>query len=596
MALPKAIPLSELPIFEINNLRMMRWKARTDLGWLCREILNYPDVSDIHHGPLLDMLQKFPVPDKEQFVNHDIPTKDGWVYYPLEKITRLPGKRRRLILDFRGSLKTTINAQAHTIQWIINYPDCAIQIIQSNLEKAEMIIGEIKRHFQTNPRFRTLFPEHCPTKNVDDFGTKSRFTTRARGRTVTRKEDTVMASSIDAGTSGIHCDVLKFSDIVEPSNTGTIEQMLSVIKSFNMSENLLVGPNYWMDVEGTRYNYSDAYGNIIDKEKELPEHLRRWQIYIRGCYVKDTGDKPPQYSSEELDLPDKLDAEGHRILTWEDTERGFTLDQFESKRFTDPYIFSCQQQNQPQGGIDGREIFPVTDTLPAKIKRKDFQQNVRVAYYEAIIDTAETKTERSNYSCISIVAFASDGRVYVNEIIHDKLLPNELVAKIIDLINPKRTPFVYGPRLRTIKIEETAFTRGLGVALEQHMHMKGDYLPIEYLKRDNQISKIERIQNTLQPYYMAKRIIFLDDIDCWDFVIKELKQFPKSINDDILDTLADVFQNKEWLGREVPKYTPEQARSRATERWLGIDAPDDPDDYLEDSPRATSPFDRTGGL
>ena len=252
--------LTQLSSREIDHLKMLRWKARTDLGFLCREILNYPDVSDEIHKPILNILQKFPTPNREQFLENDKVISGQWEYKPIQRISSLSGNRRNLILDFRGSLKTTINAQAHSIQWIINYPDIAMLLFQSNLDKAEIILGEIKKHFQYNPIFRQLFPEHCPIQTkADDFGTKGKFTTRARGRTVTRKEETLSASSIDSGSSGIHVDVMKFSDIVEPSNVGTLDQMDSVSNSFYQAQNLLVGPKYWIDVEGTRYHFNDLY-------------------------------------------------------------------------------------------------------------------------------------------------------------------------------------------------------------------------------------------------------------------------------------------------------------------------------------------------
>lgn len=598
MAFDKKISLQDLSTSEQDKLRMMRWKCRTDLGYLCREVLGYPDVSDEIHGPVLKILQQFSVPTREQFQEHDKIGHYGWEYKPLQRMTSLPGGRRVLILDPRGWLKTTINAQAHSIQWVLNYPDIAIMIIQSNLDKAEMILGEIKKHFQYNPTFRMLFPEHCPMKTIDDYGTKGKFTTKARARSITRREETFMTSSIDAGTAGIHVDVMKFSDIVEPSNTGTVDQMDSVTRSFYMAENLLVGPNYWIDVEGTRYNFGDCYGHIIQTDHDTPAEKRYWKIHARGCYMRDKKGGPELFRPEELEsLPFLKNAKGEFIPYWQDEERGFCYEAFERKRQANPYIFASQQLNSPRGGEDGREIFPVDKDFPAKIKRVDFKQNVRVAYYEAIIDTAETKSERANYSCITIVAFSNAGKVYVNEIIHGKFLPNELTQHIIDLVSLRRTPFTYGSKLRTIKIEETAFTRGLNVALQQHMQLKGVFLPLEYIKRDNQTTKIERIQNSLQPYYMAKTLIFLDDIGCWDFLIRELKQFPKGQSDDILDTLADVFQNKEWLGREVPRYTPEQAHSRAVERWLGIDDPHDPDSYLDAEVSQLDPFyKRTGGL
>lgn len=591
--------LNDLSHAQQNHLRMMRWRARTDLGYLCREILNYPDVSEEVHAPILDILQRFPIPNKDEFYANDRITSHGWDYTPIKRMTSLTGGRRVLILDPRGWLKTTINAQAHSIQWVINYPDIAIMIIQSNLEKAEMILGEIKRHFQYNTKFRMLFPEHCPKKLIDDYGTKGKFTTMARGKQITRKEETFSTSSIDAGTAGIHVDVMKFSDIVEPGNVGTQEQMLSVTKSFYMAENLLVGPNYWIDVEGTRYDFGDCYGEIIEKDRKTPPEIRTWKIHARACYKKDVpgGEK---FTPAELDDPSisfLKDANGKLIPHWHDEERGFTYQHYERKRIDDPFIFSSQQLNYPRGGIDGRDIFPVNMSYPAKISRENFIKNVRVAYYEAIVDTAETKTERSNYSAISIAAFASDGRVYVNEIDHGKYLPSELLERIINLTDLKRTPFTYGPKLRAIKIEETSFTRGLSVALLQHQQLNNKYLPIEFIKRDTQLTKIERIQSTLQPSYMAKRLIFLDDILPWEHLITELKQFPKGKTDDILDTLADIFQNKEWHGREVPRFTPDQAHGRAVERWLGIDSPYDLDGYLDDKPPGSNPsYAKTGGL
>lgn len=601
--------LSQLSTEEVNKLRNLRWKARTDLGFLCREILNYPDVSDEIHKPILDILQKFPTPTREQFYENDKIIYGQWEYKPIQRISSLLGGRRVLILDPRGWLKTTINAQAHSIQWILNYPDVAIMIFQSNLEKAEIILGEIKKHFQYNQLFRQLFPEHCPVSSkADDFGTKSKFTTKARGRSVTRKEETIMASSIDAGSSGIHVDVMKFSDIVEPSNTGTSEQMTSVTKSFNMAENLLVGPNYWIDVEGTRYSYEDTYGYIIKLNKETPIDKRIWKIHARSCYKKllPKGAEP-KFTPEELNLPDYINEKGECELHWDDPERGFTFAQYESKRRADQYIFSAQQKNTPMGGVDGKEIFPVIaigdNIYPRKlITRKKFQQNVRVAFWIATVDTAYTNKERSNYSAITIAAFASDGRVYVNEIIHGKFLPDELIKHICGLVKNNRVgntssgPLImeYGKKLKSINIEETGFTVGLRVSLDNFQQTNNIFLPIEMIKRDNQLRKEERIQNTLQPYYAADKLIFLEDLLPMQHLAEELRQFPKSSTDDILDTLADLFQNKDWFGREIADYTVEQFKDKAFQRMLGLE--EDSSGFITSEYTQNSFFNRTGGL
>ena len=168
--------LQNVPPGMYHDLKIARWKARTDLGFLCREILNYPDVSTDEggpwhalHQPLIDRLQRFPVPSQQQFDTYDRLEHGKWVYKSLVPILDLEGKKRRLILDSRSFLKTTINCIAHSIQWILNYPNISILLLMGSGDRASAVLDEIKNHFKYNPRFRQLFPEHCPQKNIEEL-------------------------------------------------------------------------------------------------------------------------------------------------------------------------------------------------------------------------------------------------------------------------------------------------------------------------------------------------------------------------------------------------------------------------------------------
>jgi hypothetical protein len=392
----KTVGVTQLSPAEYEAWRINRWRARTDLGFLCRNVLNYVDVDDVYHAPVLNILQKFRKPSREEF-NRNAETPEGgydfmdkagkWHYKPLVPMQKLPGKRRRLIIDSRGCLKTTINAQAHTIQWILNYPDCAINIIQSTGDKADAIIGEIKQHFIGNPSFRVMFPELCPTKQLGDFGTKAAFTTPGRNPAVTRKEPTVMAGSIDKGSAGYHYDVMKFSDIVEMNNSRTEDQLLGVVNSYFMMENLLVSPGYWIDVEGTRYAFGDLYGKLIKQwEKDKAKGIDpSWDLIVRGIFVKDTGGKPPQYTPEECKLPDLLDKNGKPISVWPVSADGtprFNIDELLREEEMSPLIFSSQKRNHPRSSADGSAPFPVDESYPKFVKRDIFSQNIPIAYRE----------------------------------------------------------------------------------------------------------------------------------------------------------------------------------------------------------------------
>jgi len=590
---------------EIYALQMARWRARTDLGFLCRQVLGYTDVEDYLHGPVIDVLQKFPVPEGEQFYKNDRWTGTTWNYTPIKHKQQLEGGRRVLILDFRGSLKTTINAQAHAIQWIINYPDIAIAIFQSNIEKAELILKEIKNHFQHNPIFRRLFPEHCPQKRILDFGTKGEFTTLARPPEIVRRESTLMTFSIEKGTAGLHFDLMKFSDIVEPENVKTAERIANVKSAFYMAENLLVSPVYWIDVEGTRYHYDDLYGDLIKlwkthkKEGKTPEY----KVHVRSVCRRLDGAKfldhfTPDTLNEEK-FPFALDEDGKRISLWPTDSKGeprFPIHFLENMEQKDSYIFNCQMLNNPRGGIDGRLIFELNKNKPLRISRDLFNRNIRVAYYTTTVDTAETVGPRSNHSAIVTCAWSANGECWVREIIHGKFLPAELETKILEVCKK------YKPM--SVKIEETGFVRGLMTGLRRTMDIQGLFIPFEMIKRENQTAKTERIYNTLNPWWENNWIRFVDPQEddeagwnAFEALLDEIRTFPLGSSDDILDALADQFQEKDWYGRLIARPGIEREKDLLTERWLKIEDPFDPlNAELSDYPMPNPGRSITGGL
>jgi predicted phage terminase large subunit-like protein len=548
---------------EIERWKLARLRGRVDLGYLCREVLGYKDVSDEYHAPVLGILQKFKKPSPQQFTDNDnLDKKGNWNYKPVCPMTDLTGKRRRLILDPRGHLKTTINAQAHTIQWILNYPEAAIQVVQSNGEKAEAILREVKNHFMHNPTFRELYPDYVPHKRIEDFGSASQFTTPARPREVVRREPTMMVGSIDKGSAGYHFDVMKFSDIVEPNNVKTPEQIQAVISSFWLAENLLVAPHYWIDVEGTRYDFSDLYGRIIEMWEEDRKEGRpdTWDISIRSCWRRDYKGKTPFYTPDSLELPYLLE-EGKKVPIWP----RFRAEDFERMERQDGYVFSCQQCNNPSIGDSSSVIFPVDKMNPKFIDREVFKRNIPLAFREITVDTAETITDRADFTVLTVGSWSGNNRLYIEEIIRGKFMPDEIVRHLITLYRKYHTRMT---PIQKIKIEETGFVRGLRGSIEREADKYKLVLPITFLKRETRESKRDRIIKTLQPFYKNGEIIFLDDLNCREALIAELSKFPLYKHDDILDTLSDMYQDKEEFGRLIARKTPQRQIDEAMERLV----------------------------
>lgn len=564
----------------IAQLRETRWKCRTDLKFLCNSILGMPDVEEEVHRPVLDHLQQFPAPvDMAESVNHDKLLYGAWEYTPLRTVLDLDGKRRMLLLDSRGFLKSSINCVAHTVQWIINYPDIAIMIMQSNSDKANLVVSEIKQTFTSNDKFRALFPEFCPTKRVWEWGRADSFTvenkrfSKPRGGIPQHKEPTVMATSIERGLSGIHVDVIKCSDIVDPGNIYG-EGLQTVKRNFFLSRNLLVAPQYWIDVEGTRYHFDDLYGKILEMEAEKPEELREWKLFVRGATKRDWGNKPENFTSTEFLMKSEiLDKDGYAESRW---PRRFPNKYLQMMKLDDPLGYATQQQQDPRPG--GIAVFPVNHQFPKWISPKDFVQNVRISHYDISIDTAETTGKRSDYTSIAVGAWSSSGKCYIVEIAHGRFGPAETVDKIVALVKK------YSHRLGKVKIEQTGFVRGMMPALRRVMDLSGLYIPIEEIKRDNQEAKVERIANTLQPWYVKGDLIFVDGLPngmpkeeftaYWErtrnHLLKELREFPAAKNDDILDSLSDLFQGKTWFGREHARGYASHQIDLAFGKMLGI--------------------------
>lgn len=322
-----------------EKLERVRWKCRTDLFYLAKEVLGYRDVDMDVHYPLLNILQKFEAPPLDQRRTYDIVTPQRTEYLkPWLPMEKLPGGRRRLILDPRGFYKTTINVVCHTVQWILNYPDIAILVVHARQETAEEMLSEIRSHFLYNPIMRDLFPEYCLSPKTP--GSRGKFTVPNRRRK-SRKESTVAVCSLDSSVAGMHFDVIKFTDVVDATNTGTRDQCRKTIQSFGNFRNILVSPQCWMDVEGTCYDYADLYNQMMDNHAKLKSEDREWQIHVRGCYKKDTNGAPYTFLPEERELRDLKDSSGNKI-SW--FPKKFTVKELESMRKDETIgeaLFAC---------------------------------------------------------------------------------------------------------------------------------------------------------------------------------------------------------------------------------------------------------------
>jgi len=515
----------------IENLKRIRQVCRTDLLWLCNHVLGYRDVSQEVHGEMIDSLQKFKG-GKEKF-NADADLE----YTPFVSLWELSGPRNTLILFPRGHLKTTVITIAHTIQWILNYPDVRILISTATGDQCKKMLMEIKSHFQFNEQFRSVFADYCPTaRGAKDFGSQEDFT--IPNRKVHRKEPTLSTCSVGKVIAGAHYEVIKNSDLVDKENVKTPNQIADVISHFGYLNPLLerskLAPHHgWTDVEGTRYDFGDLYGRL--------EASGTYSVHVRPRSDEDSV-WPERFPESELKRIEK--------------EIG-------------PYIFSCQYKNKPippEGGLcDPKDIV----FLPRSIL-SGIQPMLRL-HCTIDLHGLEPAKNDNDFTVLTVGGFDRDGRLYVVDIRRGRFTPEQVIFHVFDL-------HARYPQMVDYKIEKDAHARVLLPFLQREASKRQRFPCMVPIKRDTHVSKQQRIRG-LQSWFKAGIIRFADDLPCKTDLIMEIAQFPSQssgVHDDILDTLADQMFNQEGLAIDDvvadPQYDPAEqfARARPRDRFLGF--------------------------
>lgn len=486
-----------------------RQRARVDLLFLCNEVLEYKDIEQSLHGPIMERLQKFKG-------GVDVMGADGQVSYtPACSLWELEGPRERLFLDPRGHLKTTLITQAHSIQWIINYPDVRILGSMATGDQVAKVMIGILNHFRFNEKFRFLFPEFCPAaKSAKDFGNMDSFTVPCR-KSKWLREPTFSTCSVGKVIAGSHYEVIKHSDLVDKENIKTPNQIGDVISHFRYMMPLLergpVAPfRGWTDVEGTRYDFSDLYGDIEDSQAKLPEAEREWQIHSRDAEV---------------------DSEKHIALwpkkfPWEELKR--------IEREMGPYIYSAQYRQRP---------IPVGSGLASREMIRFKPRREMMSYLQRLhmtVDLAGMNPDsKGDFTVLTTAGFDRDGRMNVPDIRAGHFDPFEVISMMYLLCK------LY-PGICDIKIEKDAHARVLLPFLTREQQKRGFLPPLVPIQRDNRTSKKQRIKG-LQPWFRGELIVFAEEIGCKLELIQQVCRFSdtSSYHDDILDTLADQMQNRE---------------------------------------------------
>lgn len=409
------------------------------------------------------------------------------------------GKNKKLILIPRGHLKSSVITVGYTLQQICKNPKVRILIANATFTMAKNFLTQIKYHLQKNEKLKDLYGDL--TTGADKWSESAiTVSTPDESAYLEKKEPTVTVFGIGGSLTGQHYDIIILDDLVNRDNISTREQIEKVKEFYKDCQPLLEKPNGRMIIIGTRWDYSDLYGWIM----ENPDISQDYDIMVKRAYEGDFG-------KGEILFPKKF--------TWPVFE--------ETRRQMGSASFSSQYLNQP---IDSETADFKRDWL--KYYEDPDVKGVFLNVFTTV-DPAISQTTEADYTAIVTVGVDEWNNWYILDVVRERLNPLQIINKIF-LNYEQYTPLEIG-------LEQVAFQKTLRFFMNDEMRKRNIFLPIKELKADVRQSKENRIRG-LVPRYEIGTIFHRKGAHWVENLEDELLRFPHNTHDDIIDALAYQLQ------------------------------------------------------
>jgi len=421
--------------------------------------------------------------------------------YPFNFCKQVEEDPNRLFLVARGHLKSLTVTTAQNIQDILNHPDYSIGIVSYNLKIAKSFLKQIKTILEDNKLLKNLFPEILyqePKKKAKMWNEQDGVCVK---RSTSRKEPTLCAFGlVDSQLTGFHCDVLSYDDMVNENSVTSEDMVAKTTAMWELSDNLKM-----MTEQGTQKRYVGTRYNLYDTYEEIMERGTPFVI---------------------IPATDDGTLDGETIF--------LTSYQWEKmKREQGSHTTYLQNLLNPKGSKE-RQLDPEDLQYYGKLSMKQIKEQL-IRFI--LVDPANAKNKDSDYTVFMVIGTSETGKIYILDIVRDKLDPTERINKMFEL-HKKYRPLRVG-------YEEIALASDL-----HHIRKKQEeeMYPFTILKLGGRIKKETRIRESLQPYLEAKSIYIPaelmynnhenKDVNLTKDFEMEMESFPVGKHDDMLDALA----------------------------------------------------------
>jgi len=462
-------------------------RCKTDLYFLCREILGYDKMTPHTHQELCD------------YTTSILPSHPGLPTNPEFD----PRKNLLLLLMPRGTFKSSVVTIGFTLQFILNEPNARVLIDSETFGKSKAFLREIIDHLTNNEAYRDVFKA---IHGVYPFTTKSQMKLWTDSevilpcRNVPKKEPTISCAGIDVTKNGMHYDLIICDDLHSEQNVTNKELIQKVIDHYKLAFSLL-DPGKPMIVIGTRWDYNDLYQHIMDFEAEDFNILRKSAYNPDGSLFF-----PEVLSEEQLEKIRRRQGIG---------------------------IFSKQYLNEPVS--DENATFKRDQIVRKKwetIKGRPINWLLLVdpSYYDP-----RGTTSYSDYAALVLAGMDYQRELYVRYIIRARMTYSELIDHIFKIYTDKQFSDIKNMRI----ILEVIGTKSLSFELANEQRRRNTWLPVTEIKHQAR-SKEERIR-ALAPFYEYGHIYHIQECPQIEELEYELLHFPSARHDDIIDALSSIL-------------------------------------------------------
>lgn len=485
-----------------DDLRWARWRnlCRINLFYLLRHVLRREDMAH---------------PWLHERVNEVQQAPDGY----LDLWAR--DHRKSSIITFGLTIKDILatHGEGGTGE------EVTVGIFSHTRPIAKSFLRQIKGEFERNDLLRGLFPDVI-WENPKRDAVWSEDSGIVLKRKSNPKESTVEAwGLVDGQPTSKHFRVLVFDDVVTQASVTTPDMQKKTLEAWELAQHLGTEGGIRRHI-GTRYHYSDAYGEMLRRDAVLPR--------IYPATADGTVDGEPVLLSP-------------KALAKKRKEAG-------------PYTFASQMLLDPMA--DETQGF----------KREWLQHYKVVKPHEMnkyiLVDPASGKRKSNDYTSLWVIGLGPDENYYVLDMVRDRLSLTE------------RARMVMEKHQRWAPVVMTGYERyGMQADIEHIKHVQDQFnyrFPVQELA--GPLGNLDRVRRLI-PIFEQKRLYLPETLHYTTyekqvvdlvqvFIEEEYAAFPVGMHADMLDSLSRILDDD--LGARFPR-TDRQGRSGVHQASLKFD-------------------------